>query len=114
MNASFHVKALVFFFIRVVSSFLSYILKKKLFQNLALRRYMSKYTHLSYGLNRIRHRHSKLLDRHVLLSFVQPIIVFTYPGIHYNKQTKISYIRFDEGLASARNISLSISLATVR
>ena len=36
MNASFYVKALVFFFIRVVSSFIAYIVKKHLFQNVAL------------------------------------------------------------------------------
>ena len=36
MNASFYVKALVFFFIRVVSYFIAYIVKKHLFQDLAL------------------------------------------------------------------------------
>ena len=38
--------------------------------------------------NRIRHRHSKLLDSRTLL-FVDPIIVFTYPGIHYSDQQRV-------------------------
>ena len=65
MNASFQVKALVFFFIRVVSTFISYIVKKHLFQNLTL---THKPKSLTFALTR----------------------------------------------ASARNISLSIPLATVR